>query len=529
MGCPTAARDSRYETMTSTRWNIADLLDLEFFLHQDEGKDIDRLAARDRAFYTALTACREETESTLLRRWIACRKQETELVLPGSLWRELMLILCGAIAVAGLMSGTGLSFSMLAYSGTEPVNVAAYFAVFVLLQIVLFLLLGGSFLCSKLQGGSILTTSLLYRIVARLFFKVFQWILSAAERRAKGIPVAARLRWSAQIGSLKAIRQRHGLIVLRPFFLLAQMFGISFNIGVLAATLLKVIGSDLAFGWQTTLQISTESVHSAVQCLSLPWAWMAASCVPTMEQIEGSRLILKDGIYHLANRDLTSWWPFLCLSVLCYGLLPRILLLTAGISRQQWDLAAIDFKQACFRQIIHRMRTPILSAAARAEEHCGNTPEEEPFPEDRPPTASAVLPIVALIPDELFAAMRFTALQEHVRCRAGYQLCQTIPFWTLDKSEAEEIAALNAALEEQGCKDVLVVQEAWQPPVQELLAWLTMLRRAISPQPVIILALIGKPDARNILTPVQPQHLRIWRQKLAALGDSGLHVIELVQ
>jgi hypothetical protein len=42
------------------------------------------------------------------------------------------------------------------------------------------------------------------------------------------------------------------------------------------------------------------------------------------------------------------------------------------------------------------------------------------------------------------------------------------------------------------------------------------------------LALIGKPSPETILTPVQPQHLQIWKQKTAALSDPGLQLIELV-
>jgi hypothetical protein len=517
--------------MPQLRWQAADLLDLEFFLHQDEGEDMARLAARDRNIYAALPETENMADAELLRSWLAYRKQAEEkknIALPGSLWRELMFIAFGAIVLAGLSSGVGLALSVLAYSGSEPINVAVYFAAFVLLQLILFLFLASSLLCSKLQGGSILTTSLLYRLAGWIFSWLLEKFMAAAQRRAVSkIPRQTRLHWSAQIGTFKNFQQRHGLFLLRHLFLLAQMFGISFNIGALAVTLFKVIGSDMAFGWQSTLQISSESVHALVRWISLPWAWFAATCVPSPEQIEGSRLILKDGIYHLASRDLASWWPFLCLSVFCYGLLPRLFLLITGMVRQRRELAALDFRQACFRQIIHRLRTPLVSTAAPAEKQVTATlrPAQDDFFQ---PVANAASSILALIPEELSTAFPFTALQEQIRRRAGYQLCQTVPFWTLDKSEEEELAIFHSAMEAQGCADLLIVHEAWQPPVQELLAWLALLRRHIGPQSVIILALIGKPAADTILTPTQPEHLRIWRQKLAAFSDSGLHLIELV-
>jgi hypothetical protein len=98
----------------------------------------------------------------------------------------------------------------------------------------------------------------------------------------------------------------------------------------------------------------------------------------------------------------------------------------------------------------------------------------------------------------------------------------------LDKSEEEELAALKAAMAAEDSADVLVLQEAWQPPVQEFLAWLGLLRQTLGPQPLIILALLGKPEAETLLTPARPEHLRIWRQKVATISDPALQVIPLV-
>jgi hypothetical protein len=518
--------------MPPPRWNTAELLDLEFLLQQDEGEDIDWLAARDREIFAKLPD-KDAADALLLRRWLECRKQEAEqdnLALPGALWHELTLLFAAAAGLAGLISGGGLAFSFLAYSGSAPVNVAAYFAVFVLLQLGLLLLLAVSALCGRLRGANLLESSLLYRLAGRLFFWLLKKCAAAGQRASSRIAAEKRLSWAAHAGSLKNFRQRHGLLLLRPLFLLAQMFGISFNIGVLAATLLKVIGSDLAFGWQTTLQIDAAAVHALTRWISLPWLWLPES-VPALAQIEGSRLILKDGIYHLASRDLASWWPFLCLSVFCYGLLPRLTLLAAGLFCQRRELARFDPQQGRFRQIIHRMRTPVVSTAARTEERQRPAAEQDaPAPPEEPQPAAAqhLPPVIALIPDELAAACPAEALAGHIRRRAGYQLRQTVPFWTLDKSEAEELTILNEAMAAQGCKDVFILHEAWQPPVQELLTWLAGLRRALGPQALISIALIGRPAAENLLTPPQPDQVRIWRQKTAALGDSGLHVIELV-
>ncbi|MCI5126309.1 MAG: DUF2868 domain-containing protein, partial [Candidatus Electrothrix sp. AR5] len=375
-------------------WNIADLIDLEFFLNQDNGEDLDSLSARDRQIYTNLPPATQQAKPPkLLRGWLSSRREalhekESEVALPGRSWQEVLYLFLGIALFTGLFSGGGLAFSFLSYSGREPVNVAAYFAIFVLVQAVLFLLLAGSAFFRKIQGKNIIEASLLYRLLRRLFTGLLHKIMVGVQKKtSQKVSAETRLKWSAYNSSIKQIRQRYGLIFLRPFFLVMQVFGVCFNTGVLVATLFKVIGADLAFGWQSTLQVTPASVHQLVHWIALPWSWLPNSFIPTLSQIEGSRLVLKEGIYHLINADLTSWWPFLCLSVLCYGLLPRLVLLVVVSIQQYRDLARLDFQQGYFRQTLHRMRTPQVSTAARTEPRASG--RAIPKPETRPDTATA--------------------------------------------------------------------------------------------------------------------------------------------
>jgi hypothetical protein len=569
-------------------WNIADLIDLEFFLNQDDGEDLDSLAARDRQIYIDLPSATQEAEPPkLLRAWISSRRdalhrEDGEIALPGRTWQEMLCLFFSIALFAGLFSGGGLAFSFLAYSGREPVNVAAYFAAFVLVQALLFLLLAGSAFLRRIQGKNIIEASLLYRLLRRLFTGLLHKIMAGVQKKAsQKVSAETRLKWSSYNSSIRQIRQRYGLLFLRPFFLVVQVFGVSFNIGVLAATLFKVIGADLAFGWQSTLQVTPASVHELVHWIALPWSRLPDTFIPTLSQIEGSRLVLKEGIYHLVNTDLTSWWPFLCFSVLCYGLLPRLMLLIIVSMQQYRDLARLDFQQGYFRQTLHRMRTPQVSTAARTEpgisrasrisgaaaqktspgpdtatEPISRTPgtsrtagnqdirqdqeADSGYPEPHEPHEShepyeyrsadaPPAPIIALIPDELLADCSSDELEQQIRTRLGYALIQHLPFWTLEQSEEEELAALKKAMEQEQRIDIIVLLEAWQPPIEELLSWLDRLRQTIGPAPVILAALIGKPRPETILTPVQAQHLHTWQLKTTALGDPGLQLIELVK
>jgi hypothetical protein len=538
-------------------WRISDLIDLEFFFSRDEGEDIDVLAARDREIYTGLPEsikAAKPSTALLLLGWLGSMKKsaaasEDETPLPGRVWQELFSLFFGASLLLGLFSGATLAFSYLSYSGSRPINVSLYFGIFVVLQVVLFLLLIFLFAYRKLVGQG-LESSFLYRLLRRLFDKA----LAAVSRRAVSRAGAdTRMQWSARAVGVKRLQKRYGVLFVRPFFLLGQLFGVSFNVGVLAATLLKVIGSDVAFGWQTTIQVHTETVHRMIEWISLPWSWLIpASCCPTAAQVEGSKLILKDGIYRLATPDLTSWWPFLCMSVLVYGLLPRLTLLLVAIFQQRRDLANLRFDQGRCRQLIHRMRTPLVSTRAPAEgqqEDAGaqaaarrDAPEKHGVTDEAAPSPSSSaeqgheLPeedesslILGLIPDELFADCSLAELQQQVRLRLGYELTAIQPFWSMDRTEEEELAILEEKMAAEGSGDILLLQEAWQPPIQELLSFLRRLRETVGEEPTILIVLIGKPTAATMLTPVKKLNLQIWQQKLAAVDDPGLQLIELVK
>ena len=76
---------------------------------------------------------------------------------------------------------------------------------------------------------------------------------------------------------------------------------------------------------------------------------------------------------------------------------------------------------------------------------------------------------------------------------------------------------------------VVLVQEAWQPPLQETASQLLRLRQAADATVPILVLLVGRPAAATVLTPVDPEQLAVWRKKMEAVGDSGLEVLPLVQ
>ena len=548
-------------------WTTVDLIDLHAFLQADEetlrqGGEA-ALVKRDRIMYLTKIAPRqgegqEMPARLLVRRWLDLRRLQRSghdrggEPLPGQLWSELAGLGRWLALLIGLATGTGLAGSLLFYSGVTPINVSAYFGLFVLLQLgllVLLLLLG----LGRRWGRRPMASSLLYRSLARLALLAAEGLHRRLHRR---LGSRTRLDLAALAGSVRATGERAALLAW-PAFALAQVVGVGFNLGVLAATLSRVIFADIAFAWQSTLNLAPETVAYLVRWLALPWAWFVGQAYPDLAQIRGSQMVLKEGVGHLASADLAAWWPFLCWAVFVYGLLPRLALAWWGWRQQRRELdrlhfAGLEYRPLLQRLLVPRVETdglvgaerPMVSPSTSDEKGATSPPAADapvagdPTPtsgQDRvtPATAMVASPLagrwLVLIPDELYDDL----LQE--------DLAAVLLPWTLGASMdrlrigvpgengTEWLARIAQAAKEGQLAGVLLLQEAWQPPLKEHAGLLAEARRAAGSQPPILVALIGKPRAGGLLTPVSTDHLHIWQRSIQALGDAGCRAEALVR
>jgi hypothetical protein len=526
-------------------WNIADLIDLHFFCRQDdearhkEGEAA--LAKRDRTIYLAkiephLGKMEEVEPRLLVRRWLAVRrlqfrqeKGQPGQVLPGSLWQELSVFSRGLALVLGVLVGAGTAGSLLLYSGTTPLNVSVYFGLFVLLQLLLVIGGGLLFFYRRLRHLS-LDSSALYMILGRMLVRSLDTVRRKLQRHLRG---KHRLDLAALVGGIQQ-RRESAILMLWPAFILVQLGGIGFNLGVLGATLAKVVFSDMAFAWQSSLQLSPELVSRIVQWLAVPWSWILPQAVPTLAQIQGSQMVLKEGISHLATADLLSWWPFLCCSVAVYGLLPRILLLVIAWNAQHRLLEQLRFSSLLFRPLLQRMTAPRIDTNGVIEPGARQRPEPlakqataegSPSPRGDIVGESARRAVkqwaLVLVADELYDDCPLEQLTTLLaRQDSG------LHFEPQRYDEGLPSGLLNASMGLQGDPptELFVLLEAWQPPLKETESFLHTLRARFGQEIPITIALIGKPSPQTMLTPVAPEQFRVWQQKMQALGDANLAV-----
>jgi hypothetical protein len=534
--------------MKKNRWHIKDLIDLEYLLQRDEMEGEESgyhsLAKRDRDIYLKHIQPLAErgsalTPGTMIRSWLEQRRgldqPETgsTTLFPGEAYEEIHRLLTYGLTVTGLMIGAGLAFSFLSYKGTAPVNVSTYLGGFIFLQLLLLLLLLGGSLLRKLRRSplrSSVITTLLVRFMTSLMERLKQGVF-------KSIGGSEMDGFAGVKGLLMGKRQVYGALFYWPVFILAQLFGVAFNVGVLGATLLKVFGSDIAFGWQSTLQFSAEAVSDMVQAIAVPWSWFVPVEVayPSLSQIQGSHMVLKDGIYHLTTTDLISWWPFLCLAVLFYGLLPRLILLMMGNFFQRRRLDRIAFDHVPCDRLLHRMRTPLVSTEGRYGKSKRPRPDEKG--EDReasesslpkPETSLGDRDLVALVPDEIFDDCPDEELRRIISRSLGYPIRRKLRFGEDEEGDQRVINEILNLKQENVPTHILILQEAWQPPIREGLHFIRDLRKALGKTSIIKVALIGRPNPDSIFTHVKEEDWKAWKQKLKVMGDPYLGLERLV-
>ncbi len=510
-------------------WRVSDLIDLEYFLRQEteEKPGINRgSTTEDRRIYLAFSKSHAPPFSRrdLLKFWLT-EKRKREYhdgghgQTPGGMFTEAFGLMCMVIIITALLLGITLAWSILSYSGAAPINIFTCLWVFFFPQVLMLAILCGMSVF-RLLGLSAGKWGI-YPLFAALLRRAAIGLKSAGENK---LPGAHRNRIHAAFGMIGRHKTLYGSVFYRPVFILFQAFGVCFNIGLIGASLFKIMITDLAFGWQTTLQAVAESLHLIVGWISLPWSWLSPlfPAHPTLSHIQGSRIILKDGMAHLATPDLVSWWPFLVMTILVYGLLPRVVLLAYGITAQAHALKALDFSHSACDRLVRRMQVPQVETGGVRLTDAGILQDAKHPRSDPVINASSAsgLHVIAGVPGEIDTLFTDDELSE----RIGHILCPGVlhrfRFTMEPETDACVLQSLLSEIQASGADTrILLLQEAWLPPIRETLSWIRSLHKAAGQQTGMIVGLVGKPVIGNLLTSPADADRIIWEQTVAGLGD----------
>lgn len=135
---------------------------------------------------------------------------------------------------------------------------------------------------------------------------------------------------------------------------IAQLAGVSFNLGILCGLAGLVLVKHVGFFWETTTDFAMRSVLGrAVNLLSTPWSAWWPGTVPCEATLDASRWV--PGQSSSLTQGQAEWWQFLLLTTLVWGLLPRLILLILSKFAERKAMANLDFQgrhhRALWREI----------------------------------------------------------------------------------------------------------------------------------------------------------------------------------
>ncbi len=209
--------------------------------------------------------------------------------------------------------GIGIGGVLFKYDGTNPINVLPILLFFVCIPFILLVIS--------------ITVVNWNRLINLLKLRLN--ITSIAEEGWRGIlRISSYFKKGEYPYHINNIYEQNKRIVNNYFKILIQKSSLAYIMGACIVIFIKIITTDLAFSWSSTLNMSSNHMYHMTEIISTPWQDIMPTAVIEYEMIEKTRHYRATGetIPEGATaQDMGVWWSFLMMSILLYNLLPRLL------------------------------------------------------------------------------------------------------------------------------------------------------------------------------------------------------------
>ncbi len=506
------------EPKSKRKLTLADLIDFECQLADDEALDRQALRHRDRTIGLELDQ-ENLGRRDLLLAWLD-QMRERAAETPGRLASLALSFSAWTLSALGAMVGFGVANVVFAYDGSQPVNVVHVLGVFVVFQVFLLFLWWMAVAPRRwlrFGGGEdfqeilrLLSPARLAGGVARLLPRSYRDSLQRAQER------------------FTAFDRLYGSVRLWSLFRISQCFALAFNIGALVGCLQLIVFSDLAFGWSTTLDVAPEPFHRLIRWLAAPWAWLAPGTIPSLDLITQSRFVRAGAglsTEEMANLlALGGWWPYLVMAMATYGLVPRAVTWWVADWRLSRALDQVALDHASCDRLYERLIEPLVESKGEPETGAAAMPTQL-----KPETVESISrqpESTYLFVDWADTAPSAEAAAALIRERFG------VDGGVLHRAgglELENDERTLAAIAAQGAKaDVTVTLfvQAWEPPTRDLSRFLADARERLGRKRPIWVVPVDLDEDGAFAEP-ESQDLAHWDRKMNALGDPWLRTITL--
>lgn len=475
---------------------LARSVDILRWLEADAETGYEDRLARDRAIGRELVA--DDDLGRVLGWW---RKISSEASDGSSIGTRVAVLTRAAMVVLGLLGlalGAGLGSVAFAYDGTHPVNVLA----------LLGLLVGLPFL--------LVVLTLIYLLPGRV--PGLGGLRDAVAAMNPGRWAGAWLDRVAGLDLYAGFGRVGGRFARWQLLVFSQWFAVGYFLGVLLAGLVLVAVTDLAFGWSSTLELDSEAVHKGFAFLALPWQSWLPGAVPDAELVARSRYFRLETVQIGGEQAaaLGTWWPFVLMTILVWGLLPRLLLLGVGQWRRTAELRAMLCRNPEVLALLDRLRPPRVDFGPELEE------------ESLPKGADAAPP-PALAWDEGTGIVIWNEAigEDEARSwltrRLGTSGGRLISLAIRDLSglPADGTGFPAAPGFPGDAERIVVFSKGWEPPLLEFADLLAVLRARCGENATFVVVPI---NTRR--TGIDPSDRAIWAEFLGRQKDARLYVMQ---
>ena len=492
-------------------WTVADLLDFEGLLADDQAEEIDDATLRNRERNLVEESIRPRLPNDgagaldpdaaiserrrVFRLWLDARREQQAnaesnsgraAVSPGEAFAGSRWMVALIFGVLSLLAGVGVITSIL-HREQRYFNVVLFLAITLLPQLALLLALGIGWL---LRGRKPEKAAGVFQVIVR---KAVDALSEKALTRKVGDH--AERSW-------RALRRRPYLGW--PLAVTTQTAAVLFNVGLLIAFATSLLVMDLRFFWESTPAMeAANSLKMIVDALAMPWSWSLPDLVPTGEEIEATRIVAVNDFTERTD-SAKVWVPFLILTLAVWGLLPRLLLRLAVGWLGKKSVQRYAFNERSHRELWRRLTELRLSA----------------------PVAGARDDAIVLLwggsdPDS--DGLR-TALLQQVR----WNPVATVAVGGLDPSADHR--AVDDTVEKLRAAErpirIAVVADSWGLVPRDLGEFLQKLRDAVGDGVSMLCFLVGAPkgDDPSKLAPPTAEDVKVWENFASDLEDQNLRI-----
>ena len=471
-------------------WTLADLLDFEQLLASPASADGDRRIFVDE-IAPRIDARSAGDRRTVFRAWLDVRRARTPHVMVGESYDLGRRSLEWGAVVFGLILGVTLAGALLASGNAEPVNALLFLVWTVGIQ---WALVAMALLAWALRRAGFDVAPLRAMVVLAV---------AAAGSLLRRLPGQRRDALHAAIATLKRRGPIEGSLLKWQAFIVTQWFGVAFNAGLLFAMLfVQLPFAEFRFGWQSTYEIRPEQVQRVVETIAAPWRWAAPGAQPSGEDIAATRYARGQDAQSMPSRAARSWWPFLALTIFCYGLLFRSVMLACALAGIRRGLKALSFSGPEANALWRRLCGPLISTAGGTV----TLPESSECQSRRAAARFGGSCVVLLSEEVTIPEARLSAL---LRERFGWAV-RRVARVSIDDRKAAATAVASIHPEDLPPAAVVVVAPGSRDPIVAVALFLRAVIAAAGEGCEVIVLLCG--GAGDEGTPVDDERYAIWQR-----------------